>query len=278
MTTRHDRDPRDRRASPRGRGRPDRPVTTPRSTAPPRSRRHSATRDEDDDDQEDLDGEEDGDAGEEDGVAREARGEETGEEGAGEKGERERPARRSGRGACERETRGRCDVARGARARPPFRSGSTDEKNARDSTQIAFPFGDRPAWLDGSLPGDRGFDPFELGKKSEYLQFSPDALDGSAAKNPSGNVIGKVKATDNKPKARTLAVRARARACVFFVVPFASSRVSYTARAGADGRHHPSDIDRARDRVKIWFGGYARMHDLNDSNRIDTILREGLAR
>ena len=233
MTTRHDRDPRDRRASPRGRGRPDRPVTTPRSTAPPRSRRHSATRDEDDDDQEDLDGEEDGDAGEEDGVAREARGEETGEEGAGEKGERERPARRSGRGACERETRGRCDVARGARARPPFRSGSTDEKNARDSTQIAFPFGDRPAWLDGSLPGDRGFDPFELGKKSEYLQFSPDALDGSAAKNPSGNVIGKVKATDNKPKARTLAVRARARACVFFCRPVrVVSRLAYRSRGG----------------------------------------------
>ena len=253
MTTRHDRDPRDRRASPRGRGRPDRPVTTPRSTAPPRSRRHSATRDEDDDDQEDLDGEEDGDAGEEDGVARQARGEETGEEGAGEKGgERWRPARRFGRGAFARDETRR---ARAIRARCASSTiGSTDEtKNARDSTQIAFPFGDRPAWLDGSLPGDRGFDPFELGKKSEYLQFSPDALDGSAAKNPSGNVIGKVKATDNKPKARALAVRARARACVFFVVSFASSRVSYTARAGADGRHHPSDIDRARDRVKIWF-------------------------
>ena len=111
--------------------------------------------------------------------------------------------------------------ARGHRAdRDP-----TDEKNARDSTQIAFPFGDRPAWLDGSLPGDRGFDPFELGKKSEYLQFSPDALDGSAAKNPSGNVIGKVKATDNKPKARTLAVRARAR--VYFFSSSRSRRLAY---------------------------------------------------
>ena len=74
-------------------------------------------------------------------------------------------------------------------------------------TQIALPFADRPSWLDGSLPGDRGFDPFALGKKSEYLQFDLDALDGSAAKNPSGNVIGKVKGTDNKPKARALAVR-----------------------------------------------------------------------
>ena len=61
------------------------------------------------------------------------------------------------------------------------------------------------------------FDPFELGK-NRNTQFSPDALDGSAAKNPSRNVIGKVKATDNKPKARTLAVRARAR------VYFSSSR------------------------------------------------------
>ena len=80
---------------------------------------------------------------------------------------------------------------------------------SRDATQIALPFADRPAWLDGSLTGDRGFDPFALGKKAEYLQFGLDSLDGSAAKNPSGNVIGKVKGTENKPQARALAVRAR---------------------------------------------------------------------
>ncbi len=28
----------------------------------------------------------------------------------------------------------------------------------------------RPAWLDGSLPGDRGFDPLGLSKPVEYLQ------------------------------------------------------------------------------------------------------------
>lgn len=28
----------------------------------------------------------------------------------------------------------------------------------------------RPAWLDGSLPGDRGFDPLGLSKPAEYLQ------------------------------------------------------------------------------------------------------------
>ena len=152
---------------------------------------------------------------------------------------------------CVRERDARDVMSRAVRARDHRADRDpTDEKNARDSTQIAFPFGDRPAWLDGSLPGDRGFDPFALGKKSEYLQFSPDSLDGSAAKNPSGNVIGKVKATDNKPKARALAVRF---VRTFLVVSFAFARSSCIARAGRDGRHHPSDIDRARDRVKIWF-------------------------
>ena len=28
----------------------------------------------------------------------------------------------------------------------------------------------RPSWLDGSLPGDRGFDPLGLAKPTEYLQ------------------------------------------------------------------------------------------------------------
>ena len=29
---------------------------------------------------------------------------------------------------------------------------------------------ERPAWLDGSLPGDRGFDPLGLSKPTEYIQ------------------------------------------------------------------------------------------------------------
>ena len=53
----------------------------------------------------------------------------------------------------------------------------------------------------------RRSDPFALGKPAEYLQFDLDSLDGSAAKNPSGNVIGKLKKADSKPKARTLVVR-----------------------------------------------------------------------
>ena len=33
----------------------------------------------------------------------------------------------------------------------------------------------RPAWLDGSLPGDRGFDPLGLAKPAEYLQVDVSA-------------------------------------------------------------------------------------------------------
>jgi light-harvesting complex II chlorophyll a/b binding protein 4 len=35
-----------------------------------------------------------------------------------------------------------------------------------------LPNTERPAWLDGSLPGDRGFDPLGLAKPTEYLQVS----------------------------------------------------------------------------------------------------------
>ena len=52
-------------------------------------------------------------------------------------------------------------------------------------------------------------DPFGLGKPAEYLQFGLDALDGSAERNPSGNVIGKLKKADSKPKARAIVVSIR---------------------------------------------------------------------
>ena len=63
-----------------------------------------------------------------------------------------------------------------------------------------------PAYLDGTLPGDAGFDPFGLSKPTEYLQFDLDSLDGSAAINPYGRVIGKLKKVDNKPTERTIVV------------------------------------------------------------------------
>ena len=63
-----------------------------------------------------------------------------------------------------------------------------------------------PAYLDGTLPGDAGFDPFGLSKPTEYLQFDLDSLNGSAAVNPYGRVIGKLKKVDNKPTERTIVV------------------------------------------------------------------------
>ena len=63
-----------------------------------------------------------------------------------------------------------------------------------------------PAYLDGTLPGDAGFDPFGLSKPTEYLQFDLDSLNGSAAINPYGRVIGKLKKVDNKPTERTIVV------------------------------------------------------------------------
>jgi len=51
----------------------------------------------------------------------------------------------------------------------------------------------RPDWLDGSLPGDRGFDPLGLAKPVEYLQFDIDQLDQNLAQNKAGNVIGTFK-------------------------------------------------------------------------------------
>ncbi|CAG9463099.1 unnamed protein product [Pedinophyceae sp. YPF-701] len=53
-----------------------------------------------------------------------------------------------------------------------------------------IPNADIPEWLDGSLPGDRGFDPLSLGKPVEYLQIDVDELDQNAAVNKPGQVVG----------------------------------------------------------------------------------------
>ncbi|XP_066397878.1 chlorophyll a-b binding protein CP29.1, chloroplastic-like [Miscanthus floridulus] len=53
-----------------------------------------------------------------------------------------------------------------------------------------FPGAVSPDYLDGSLVGDYGFDPFGLGKPVEYLQFELDSLDQNLAKNEPGAVIG----------------------------------------------------------------------------------------
>lgn len=53
-----------------------------------------------------------------------------------------------------------------------------------------FPGAVAPEWLDGSLVGDYGFDPFGLGKPAEYLQYELDSLDQNLAKNEAGELIG----------------------------------------------------------------------------------------
>jgi light-harvesting complex II chlorophyll a/b binding protein 4 len=59
------------------------------------------------------------------------------------------------------------------------------------SDELWLPNTTRPDWLDGSLPGDRGFDPLGLGKPTEYLQVDLDRLDQNAAVNKAGQILGK---------------------------------------------------------------------------------------
>lgn len=67
--------------------------------------------------------------------------------------------------------------------------------------QLWLPNTPRPDWLDGSMPGDRGFDPLGLAKPQEYLQFGGDQLDQNKAVNKAGQLAGKfqgqVKATND---------------------------------------------------------------------------------
>lgn len=53
-----------------------------------------------------------------------------------------------------------------------------------------YPGAKAPEYLDGSLVGDYGFDPFGLGKPAEYLQYDYDGLDQNLAKNLAGDIIG----------------------------------------------------------------------------------------
>ncbi|XP_074269562.1 chlorophyll a-b binding protein CP29.3, chloroplastic-like [Silene latifolia] len=60
-----------------------------------------------------------------------------------------------------------------------------------DDRPVWYPGAQPPEWLDGSMIGDRGFDPFGLAKPAEYLQFDYDGLDQNLAKNLAGDVIGR---------------------------------------------------------------------------------------
>ncbi|GIL76474.1 hypothetical protein Vretimale_6014 [Volvox reticuliferus] len=56
----------------------------------------------------------------------------------------------------------------------------------------------RPEWLDGSLPGDRGFDPLGLAKPSEFVVIGIDENDQNAAQNKKGTVEAVVAASPDE--------------------------------------------------------------------------------
>jgi len=59
-----------------------------------------------------------------------------------------------------------------------------------DGRKLWLPNAEVPEWLDGSLPGDRGFDPLGLAKPVEYLQVDVDQLDQNKDSNKMGGIVG----------------------------------------------------------------------------------------
>lgn len=62
----------------------------------------------------------------------------------------------------------------------------------------------RPEWLNGDLPGDRGFDPLGLAAPKSYLQYDLDSLDLNKAVNPPGKLVGAIKAESGDATATSL--------------------------------------------------------------------------
>uniref|UniRef100_A0A5B7C135 Chlorophyll a-b binding protein, chloroplastic n=1 Tax=Davidia involucrata TaxID=16924 RepID=A0A5B7C135_DAVIN len=75
----------------------------------------------------------------------------------------------------------------GKKKSPPKKKAASKPSSDRP---LWFPGAKAPEWLDGSLVGDYGFDPFGLGKPAEYLQYELDSLDQNLAKNVAGDIIG----------------------------------------------------------------------------------------
>merc|ERR1712196_152525 len=87
-------------------------------------------------------------------------------------------------------------------AKPVLKGGVGYRKYKGDA--LWLPNTTRPAWLDGSLPGDRGFDPLGLAKPVEYLQFDLDQLDQNNAQNKAGGVIGSFRPTVDEISTQSL--------------------------------------------------------------------------
>merc|ERR1719321_335424 len=75
-----------------------------------------------------------------------------------------------------------------AKTQPVLKGGAGYRKYEGDA--LWLPNTSRPSWLDGSLPGDRGFDPLGLSKPVEYLQFEIDEVDQNKSINRAGTVVG----------------------------------------------------------------------------------------
>lgn len=54
-----------------------------------------------------------------------------------------------------------------------------DWRNYAAADALWLPNTERPEWLDGSMPGDRGFDPLGLAKPTEYLQVRSSLCTGA---------------------------------------------------------------------------------------------------
>ena len=66
-----------------------------------------------------------------------------------------------------------------------------------DGDALWLPNTTRPEWLDGSLPGDRGFDPLGLSRPSDFVQIGVDDNNINANKNFKGNVEGQAVAVSD---------------------------------------------------------------------------------
>ncbi|BAT86418.1 hypothetical protein LR48_Vigan03g296000 [Vigna angularis] len=83
---------------------------------------------------------------------------------------------------------------------PPPKKKEVKVKPSSGDRLVWFPNAEPPEWLDGSMIGDRGFDPFGFSKPAEYLQFDLDSLDQNLAKNVAGEIIGtRVEVAEVKP-------------------------------------------------------------------------------
>merc|ERR1719356_716473 len=85
---------------------------------------------------------------------------------------------------------------------PTLKGGAGYRKYQGDA--LWLPNTTRPLWLNGSLPGDRGFDPLGLSKPVEYLQFDLDQLDQNQARNVAGSLIGSFKPTVDEVSSQSL--------------------------------------------------------------------------